>query len=277
MVLLNNCLRWVSSCCMMSFTILPFTLFALPVTCVFGTAGGELVIVGVTYRLNAFGFLALPDIAVHDPRGVSGNYGILVRCSLFEVVTVLLQLLLLLALFAVCCCWSCCLLWAPHDALSTHSVAHLLRALPSQDQQQGLRWVQKNIAAFGGDANRVTVYGQSSGGTSILALLCSPASVGLFSGAISLSGTLAREAFAPSPLLVFVRARLGQGSSPCWFLERWWSAVVGRLLYVSLLAVAFVVVAFLRTSKPQHDHGLEHGVQPKRQRLAAQLPLRLRG
>lgn len=57
------------------------------------------------------------------------------------------------------------------------------------DQQLALRWIQNNIRAFGGDPTRVTLAGQSSGGTSIFALLSSPASVGLFSGAIALSGS----------------------------------------------------------------------------------------
>jgi para-nitrobenzyl esterase len=49
------------------------------------------------------------------------------------------------------------------------------------DQQLALQWVQTNVARFGGDPDRVTVAGQSSGGTSIFALLGSPASQGLFS------------------------------------------------------------------------------------------------
>jgi para-nitrobenzyl esterase len=35
------------------------------------------VLVTINYRLNAFGFLALPELGARDPRGVSGNYGIL--------------------------------------------------------------------------------------------------------------------------------------------------------------------------------------------------------
>lgn len=57
------------------------------------------------------------------------------------------------------------------------------------DQQLALKWVKSHIGYFNGDPARLTLLGQSSGGTSILALLCSPASAGLFSAAISLSGS----------------------------------------------------------------------------------------
>jgi para-nitrobenzyl esterase len=53
-----------------------------------------------------------------------------------------------------------------------------------RDQQAALRWVKSNIGAFGGDASRVTLFGQSSGASSVLMHLVSPASKGLFSKAI---------------------------------------------------------------------------------------------
>ena len=53
-----------------------------------------------------------------------------------------------------------------------------------QDQQQALRWVKQNIAAFGGDPNNVTIFGQSAGGISVLYQLVSPDAAGLFSRAI---------------------------------------------------------------------------------------------
>ncbi|KAL5009852.1 hypothetical protein ScPMuIL_012157 [Solemya velum] len=48
------------------------------------------------------------------------------------------------------------------------------------DQIEALRWVQKKISYFGGDPNKVTVFGQSSGGTDIYALLASKMAKGLF-------------------------------------------------------------------------------------------------
>lgn len=56
------------------------------------------------------------------------------------------------------------------------------------DQIQALKWLQKNIRAFGGDPSRVTVFGQSAGAASTLVLLASPLNQGLFSRAIILSG-----------------------------------------------------------------------------------------
>lgn len=57
------------------------------------------------------------------------------------------------------------------------------------DQIFALQWVQRNISAFGGDPDNVTIFGQSAGGMSIISHLISPASKGLFAKAIIQSGS----------------------------------------------------------------------------------------
>ncbi len=56
------------------------------------------------------------------------------------------------------------------------------------DQIAALRWVQKNIAGFGGDPAQVTIFGQSAGAISVADLMRSPQAKGLFARAIALSG-----------------------------------------------------------------------------------------
>ena len=70
-----------------------------------------------------------------------------------------------------------------HDALGPHSGNYGL-----QDQQAAMRWVRRNIRAFGGDPDNVTIFGESAGGSSICHQLASPTAAGLFDKAISQSG-----------------------------------------------------------------------------------------
>ena len=58
------------------------------------------------------------------------------------------------------------------------------------DQQAGIRWVKRNIAAFGGDPENITVFGQSAGGRSTWMQVVSPTNKGLFQKAIVQSGAL---------------------------------------------------------------------------------------
>jgi para-nitrobenzyl esterase len=70
-----------------------------------------------------------------------------------------------------------------HPALDAEG--HLAGNYGLIDQQFALQWVRRNIGAFGGDRNRVTIFGESSGGFSIYSNLASPTAGGLFQRAIS--------------------------------------------------------------------------------------------
>ena len=101
----------------------------------FAKAG--IVYAAITYRVNAFGFLSLPELTKESEkengRAISGNYGL-------------------------------------------------------QDQIMALQWIHDNIAAFGGDPDKVTIMGESAGAISVAMLCQSPLAKGLFRGAISESG-----------------------------------------------------------------------------------------
>jgi para-nitrobenzyl esterase len=115
-------------------------------------AQGDVVVVTVAHRLNAFGYLYLARL---DPRFPdSGNCG---------------QLDLILA----------------------------------------LEWVRGNIAAFGGDPGKVTVFGQSGGGAKIATLMGTPAARGLFHRAATMSG---QQVTVSGPLHATERARAFMGA-----------------------------------------------------------------
>jgi para-nitrobenzyl esterase len=102
-----------------------------------------IVVVTVNYRLDVFGFLALPALAAESPQHATGNYGLL-------------------------------------------------------DQVAALRWVHRNIAAFGGNPDAVTIGGESAGSMSVSALMASPLSKGLMQRAIGESGAVLAN-LAPQP------------------------------------------------------------------------------
>ena len=113
----------------------------------------DIVVVVINYRLNVFGFLALPALTAEAADHSSGNLGLL-------------------------------------------------------DQQAAMAWVQRNIAAFGGNPANVTIAGESAGGGAVCFHLGSPTAAGLFHKAVIQSG-----AFVVPP---GASAFLGGGSTePC--------------------------------------------------------------
>ena len=112
------------------------------------------IVVEVTYRVGALGFLTTPALDAENAQHVSGNYGVL-------------------------------------------------------DQQAALRWVKANIAAFGGDATRVTLFGESAGADSTEFQLASPLAAGLFQRAIVQSSVGAPLI----PFLTLAQSEAGAGAA----------------------------------------------------------------
>ncbi|HEV2578913.1 MAG TPA: carboxylesterase family protein [Acidobacteriaceae bacterium] len=121
---------------------------------------GDVVVVTVNHRLNAFGYLYLAGVSADPKYADSGNVGML-------------------------------------------------------DLVLALRWVKDNIAAFGGDPTRVTIFGQSGGGAKCATLMAMPAAHGLFHRVMTMSGqqvTAAPEAIATARARDFL-AKLGLTTS----------------------------------------------------------------
>jgi para-nitrobenzyl esterase len=77
-----------------------------------------------------------------------------------------------------------------HEALSIESPKGVSGNYLFLDLIASLKWIQKNIAAFGGDPDNVTIFGESGGGAKVAVMMLSPLAKGLFHKAICESGTV---------------------------------------------------------------------------------------
>jgi len=80
--------------------------------------------------------------------------------------------------------------WMAHPELSAESPHKASGDYGALDQVAALQWVKRNIAAFGGDPEKVTIFGESGGSRSVNWLMASPLAKGLFRGAIGESHTV---------------------------------------------------------------------------------------
>ncbi|MGB7739906.1 MAG: carboxylesterase family protein, partial [Steroidobacteraceae bacterium] len=78
--------------------------------------------------------------------------------------------------------------WLVHPALDAEAPDARSGNYALEDLVAALKWVQRDIAAFGGNSDRVMIFGESAGGVNVCALLASPAAAGIFTSALIESG-----------------------------------------------------------------------------------------
>lgn len=89
--------------------------------------------------------------------------------------------------------------WMVHPELDAENEQGVSGNYGLLDQIAALKWVRRNIAAFGGDPDNITIAGQSAGASCVQALICSPLTKGLYAKAIMQSG----GGLSPFPDMVF--------------------------------------------------------------------------
>jgi para-nitrobenzyl esterase len=122
-----------------------------------------------------------------------------------------------------------------HPGLTAEHPDELKGNYGYMDQLAALKWVQRNIAAFGGDPKQVTLFGESAGGFSVHTMVASPLAKGLFQRAVVESGG-GRSTEGPAPTIASAEAT-GLAFAKAQGIEGRDAAAVARLRALPAAAV----------------------------------------